>query len=166
MECLCPIRFQQEIIKVMISWFSGLPRNGPPTPPKSQPCSQGPFSTSRKYFLFLEVEKGPWERGCPRVGYLIRERREPQWQKNGDTVVVVFLSGWLCLWSLTLQNSTLSKKHIKLVWHQTMPVQHELTQNLGYGIGNAICAVCQESFGVDERMVNSNGQILHERCFV
>ncbi|KAK2562819.1 LIM and senescent cell antigen-like-containing domain protein 1 [Acropora cervicornis] len=47
-----------------------------------------------------------------------------------------------------------------------MPVQHELTQNLGYGIGNAICAVCQESFGVDERMVNSNGQILHERCFV
>ena len=26
-----------------------------------QPGSQGPFSTSRKYFL--EVEKGPWEPG-------------------------------------------------------------------------------------------------------
>ena len=27
-----------------------------------QPRSQGPFSTSRKYFL--ELERGPWERGC------------------------------------------------------------------------------------------------------
>ena len=28
---------------------------------RKQPRSQGPFSTSRKYFL--EVERGPWERG-------------------------------------------------------------------------------------------------------
>lgn len=47
-----------------------------------------------------------------------------------------------------------------------MPVQNEIAPPAGYGLGNAICAVCQESFGVDERMVNSNGQILHERCFV
>ena len=31
-----------------------------------QPRSQGPFSTSRKDpGYFLEVERGPWERGCP-----------------------------------------------------------------------------------------------------
>ena len=30
-------------------------------PQMIQPRSQGPFSTLRKYFL--EVEKGPWERG-------------------------------------------------------------------------------------------------------
>lgn len=34
------------------------------------------------------------------------------------------------------------------------------------GINNAICAVCHEGFDAEERMVNSNGQILHERCFV
>ena len=36
---------------------------------KTQPRSQGPLSTSRKYLL--EVERGPWERGWvrPQVFY-------------------------------------------------------------------------------------------------
>ena len=46
-----------------------------------------------------------------------------------------------------------------------MPVLIEAqgTQNSLTGVG---CSICDEGFAPDERMVNSNGQILHERCFM
>ena len=32
--------------------------------------------------------------------------------------------------------------------------------------GQPACNVCNESFDNDEKMVNSNGQLYHENCFV
>ena len=46
-----------------------------------------------------------------------------------------------------------------------MPVQNELT-GPNKSLTSAVCSLCEEGFATEERMVNSNGQILHERCFM
>ena len=46
-----------------------------------------------------------------------------------------------------------------------MPVQND-TAEQKKGLTGAVCSLCDDGFGAEERMVNSNGQILHERCFM
>ncbi len=47
----------------------------------------------------------------------------------------------------------------------TMPVQND-TVEPNKGLTGAVCSLCEDGFAAEERMVNSNGQILHERCFM
>ena len=46
-----------------------------------------------------------------------------------------------------------------------MPVQNDVT-GPNKSLASAVCTLCEEGFAAEERMVNSNGQILHERCFM
>ena len=36
----------------------------------------------------------------------------------------------------------------------------------GFRGGEALCFVCHDGFTEEERMVNTSGQVYHERCFV
>lgn len=92
----------------------------------------------------------------------------PQCRRSGRLHFMLWFTDLYYRYSFTLICWSLYECYIGFVEHHQaiMPVQNEMPPPAGYGLGNAICAVCQESFGVDERMVNSNGQILHERCFV
>ena len=46
-----------------------------------------------------------------------------------------------------------------------MPVQND-TAGQNNGLTGVVCSLCEDGFAAEERMVNSNGQILHERCFM
>lgn len=131
------------------------PRLGADHPPTHRRAEKGPAHRDSSSCKVLYPVPSAWRSGLPLSSvcccccmYVVVAK--VQW-------VLVQLIGW------KLYENNISFLQQRLV---IMPVQNEIAPPAGYGLGNAICAVCQENFGVDERMVNSNGQILHERCFV
>uniref|UniRef100_A0A4W6FHQ4 LIM domain-containing protein n=1 Tax=Lates calcarifer TaxID=8187 RepID=A0A4W6FHQ4_LATCA len=43
---------------------------------------------------------------------------------------------------------------------------HELTSNMANALANAMCERCKSGFAPAEKIVNSNGELYHEQCFV